>query len=57
MAGMPHLPRLFVYHGEAEMGSSFKVMERRLLASLNRRRWSATSSAGPGSAAPASHAG
>lgn len=42
---MPYLLRLFVYHGEAEMGSSFKVMERRLLASLKRRPWSATSAA------------
>ena len=35
MAGMLYLPRLFVYHSEAEMGSrqseTFKVMERRLL--------------------------
>jgi putative membrane protein len=35
MAGMLYLPRLFVYHAEAPMGSSlsetFKVMERRLL--------------------------
>ena len=35
MAGMLYLPRLFVYHCRAEMGSSqselFKVMERRLL--------------------------
>ena len=35
MAGMLYLPRLFVYHTEAETGSkqseTFKVMERRLL--------------------------
>ncbi len=35
MAGMLYLPRLFVYHAEAEVGSvqseTFKVMERRLL--------------------------
>ena len=35
MAGMLYLPRLFVYHCEAEPGSeqseTFKVMERRLL--------------------------
>jgi putative membrane protein len=35
MAGMLYLPRLFVYHSEAEPGSvqseTFKVMERRLL--------------------------
>jgi putative membrane protein len=35
MAGMLYLPRLFVYHCEAEVGSkqseTFKVMERRLL--------------------------
>jgi putative membrane protein len=35
MAGMLYLPRLFVYHTEAERGSrqseTFKVMERRLL--------------------------
>ena len=34
MAGMLYLPRLFVYHAEAEKGSvqseTFKVMERRL---------------------------
>ena len=37
MAGMLYLPRLFVYHATAEPGSeqseTFKVMERRLLAS------------------------
>jgi protoporphyrinogen IX oxidase len=35
MAGMLYLPRLFVYHSEADPGSrqseTFKVMERRLL--------------------------
>ena len=35
MAGMLYLPRLFVYHTKAEIGSvqseTFKVMERRLL--------------------------
>ena len=35
MAGLLYLPRLFVYHAEAETGSAqsetFKVMERRLL--------------------------
>ena len=35
MAGMAYLPRLFVYHAEAEPGSdkseTFKIMERRLL--------------------------
>jgi protoporphyrinogen IX oxidase len=35
MAGMLYLPRLFVYHCEAEQGSrqseTFKIMERRLL--------------------------
>lgn len=35
MAGMLYLPRLFVYHCDAEVGSAqsetFKVMERRLL--------------------------
>ena len=35
MAGMAYLPRLFVYHSEAEVGSdkseTFKIMERRLL--------------------------
>src|SRR3954466_11490689 len=34
MAGMLYLPRLFVYHTEAEIGSkqseTFKIMERRL---------------------------
>ena len=35
MAGMAYLPRLFVYHAEADIGSdkseTFKIMERRLL--------------------------
>ncbi|HEX7775727.1 MAG TPA: protoporphyrinogen oxidase HemJ [Parvibaculum sp.] len=35
MAGMAYLPRLFVYHADAEAGSdkseTFKIMERRLL--------------------------
>ena len=35
MAGLLYLPRLFVYHADAEKGSAqsetFKVMERRLL--------------------------
>ncbi len=35
MAGLLYLPRLFVYHAEAEAGSdkseTFKIMERRLL--------------------------
>ena len=38
MAGMLYLPRLFVYHGDAEAGSkqseTFKVMERRLLKAI-----------------------
>jgi putative membrane protein len=38
MAGMLYLPRLFVYHAEAEPGSAqsetFKVMERRLLRAI-----------------------
>ncbi|WP_269933169.1 protoporphyrinogen oxidase HemJ [Aminobacter sp. HY435] len=38
MAGMLYLPRLFVYHAEAEKGSvqseTFKVMERRLLVAI-----------------------
>lgn len=38
MAGMLYLPRLFVYHVEAERGSvqseTFKVMERRLLRAI-----------------------
>lgn len=38
MAGMLYLPRLFVYHAEAPVGSAqselFKVMERRLLRTI-----------------------
>jgi protoporphyrinogen IX oxidase len=38
MAGMLYLPRLFVYHTEAEIGSvqsqTFKMMERRLLRAI-----------------------
>jgi putative membrane protein len=38
MAGMLYLPRLFVYHCEAERGTSqsetFKIMERRLLRAI-----------------------
>jgi len=38
MAGMLYLPRLFVYHADAEIGSTesetFKVMERRLLRAI-----------------------
>jgi len=38
MAGMLYLPRLFVYHCEAQVGSekseTFKVMERRLLKAI-----------------------
>ncbi len=38
MAGMLYLPRLFVYHCDAEAGSkqseTFKVMERRLLKAI-----------------------
>ena len=38
MAGMLYLPRLFVYHCEAEVGSkqseTFKVMERRLFKAI-----------------------
>lgn len=38
MAGMLYLPRLFVYHAEAAVGSeqseTFKVMERRLLKAI-----------------------
>ena len=38
MAGMLYLPRLFVYHADAEVGSekseTFKVMERRLLTAI-----------------------
>jgi putative membrane protein len=39
MAGMLYLPRLFVYHCEAEVGSkqseTYKVIERRLLKAIN----------------------
>ena len=38
MAGMLYLPRLYVYHADAEIGSvqseTFKVMERRLLRAI-----------------------
>lgn len=38
MAGLFYLPRLFVYHADAEIGSkqseTFKVMERRLLRAI-----------------------
>jgi protoporphyrinogen IX oxidase len=38
MAGMLYLPRLFVYHCEAQLGSiqseTFKIMERRLLKAI-----------------------
>ncbi len=38
MAGLLYLPRLFVYHAEAEAGSdkseTFKIMERRLLRAI-----------------------
>src|ERR1041384_8684182 len=38
MAGMLYLPRLFVYHCEAQRGSiqseTFKIMERRLLKAI-----------------------
>ena len=38
MAGLLYLPRLFVYHAQAEMGSvrseTFKLMERRLLKAI-----------------------
>ena len=38
MAGMLYLPRLFVYHTQAEAGSpaseTFKIMERRLLKAI-----------------------
>jgi len=46
MAGMLYLPRLFVYHCEAETGSkqseTFKVMERRLLKAIINPAMSAT---------------
>ena len=38
MAGMLYLPRLYVYHADAEPGSdkseTFKIMERRLLRAI-----------------------
>lgn len=38
MAGMLYLPRLFVYHADAEIGSelsdTFKIMERRLMKAI-----------------------
>ncbi len=38
MAGIFYLPRLFVYHATAEIGSdkseTFKIMERRLLKAI-----------------------
>ena len=38
MAGMLYLPRLYVYHAEAEVGSelseTLKIMERRLLRAI-----------------------
>ena len=41
MAGMLYLPRLFVYHADAEPGSkqseTFKIMERRLLKAIINR--------------------
>ena len=41
MAGMLYLPRLFVYHCEADPGSrqseTFKVMERRLLKAITQQ--------------------
>jgi putative membrane protein len=46
MAGMLYLPRLFVYHCEAEPGSkqseTFKVMERRLLRAIMNPAMAAT---------------
>jgi putative membrane protein len=46
MAGMLYLPRLFVYHCDAEPGSkqseTFKVMERRLLKAIINPAMSAT---------------
>jgi protoporphyrinogen IX oxidase len=50
MAGMLYLPRLFVYHAEAERGSvqseTFKVMERRLLRDIINPSITVTSAAG-----------
>src|SRR5580693_7458989 len=49
MAGMLYLPRLFVYHCEAEAGSkqseTFKTMERRLERALVFRRLAARQAA------------
>ncbi len=46
MAGMFYLPRLYVYHCQAEVGSTqsetFKVMERRLLRAIINPAMSAT---------------
>src|SRR5579859_2084182 len=50
MAGMLYLPRLFVYHCQAETGSkqseTFKVMERRLLKAIINLAMIVTSLAG-----------
>jgi putative membrane protein len=50
MAGIFYLPRLFVYHADAEVGSdkseTFKVMERRLLTAIMRPAMIATWIAG-----------
>src|SRR3981189_2079811 len=50
MAGMLYLPRLFVYHCEAETGSkqseTFKVMENRLLKAIINPALGVTSLAG-----------
>ena len=50
MAGIFYLPRLFVYHADAEIGSdkseTFKVMERRLLTAIMRPAMIATWIAG-----------
>jgi putative membrane protein len=46
MAGLFYLPRLFVYHADAEVGSdkseTFKIMERRLLQVIMRPAMAAT---------------
>jgi putative membrane protein len=46
MAGLFYLPRLFVYHADAEVGSNksetFKIMERRLLQVIMRPAMAAT---------------
>jgi len=51
MAGMLYLPRLFVYHADAEPGSvqseTFKVMERRLLRAIINPAMIVTWLAGP----------